>query len=104
MIFTSFIWESVADLRKLDNDIALGYLTEKITPEVLDKLEKYHIQQICPRLEHVTEEDFKYATDRGFSVRFWGIKNINDMMRAISIGGDGMTCNFPDKLSEALGR
>ncbi|MDD6143189.1 MAG: glycerophosphodiester phosphodiesterase family protein [bacterium] len=105
VIFTSFMWQSIEDLRKLDGSIRLGLLTEtEITPELLDKLEAFHIQQICPRIDLVTEESMKLAVNRGFSVRFWGIKNTDDMHRAISLGGDGMTCNFPDKLSEALGR
>lgn len=105
VIFTSFMWQSIEDLRKLDDSIRLGLLTEtEITPELLDKLEAFHIQQICPRIDLVTEESMKLAVNRGFSVRFWGIKNTDDMHRAISLGGDGMTCNFPDKLSEALGR
>lgn len=102
VIFTSFIWESVAELRKLDSEITLGYLTREITPEVLDLLEKHHIQQICPLVSTVTEESMRLAVDRGFSVRFWGIKDEEQMHRAIELGGDGMTCNFPDKLTAAL--
>lgn len=102
VIFTSFIWESVAELRKLDSEITLGYLTREITPEILDLLEKHHIQQICPLVSTVTEESMRLAVDRGFSVRFWGIKDEEQMHRAIELGGDGMTCNFPDKLTAAL--
>lgn len=104
VIFTSFMWQSVEDLRKLDSEIHLGYLTDAITPEMLDKLAAHHIQQICPRVDLVTEEIMKLAISRGFSVRFWGIKNVDDMNRALTLGGDGMTCNFPDKLTQALGR
>ena len=104
VIFTSFIWESVAELRKLDSEIKLGYLTCEITPEVLDLLKKHHIQQICPLVSVVNEESMRLAVERGFSVRFWGIKDEEQMHRAIALGGDGMTCNFPDKLTAALNR
>ena len=105
VIFTSFHWESVAEMRRLDGDIMLGFLTGEITPEMLDQLEKHRIQQICPRVDLVGEESMKLATERGFSVRFWGVKNVERMMRALELGGgDGMTVNFPDRLAEALGR
>lgn len=98
VIFTSFAWDSVIALRKLDPEIKLGYLTGAITEEVLDELEKHDIQQICPRVDLVTEESMALAQERGFSVRFWGVKTIELMNRALALGGDGMTCNFPDKL------
>ncbi|MBQ4451904.1 MAG: hypothetical protein II912_05995 [Clostridia bacterium] len=102
VIFTSFIWESVAELRRLDPDIRLGYLTREISPETLDMLEENHVQQICPQLSRVTPESMRLAVDRGFSVRFWCVTNTDLMHRAIELGGDGMTVNFPDKLALAL--
>ena len=42
------------------------------------------------------------AQSKGFSVRFWGAKTVELMHRALELGGDGMTCNFPDKLNAAL--
>lgn len=102
VIFTSFIWDSVVSLRELDSDIRLGFLTGAITEEVLDKLAKYEIQQICPRVDLVTEASMALAQSRGFSVRFWGAKTIELMNRALELGGDGMTCNFPDKLHAAM--
>ncbi len=38
----------------------------------------------------------------GFRVRAWGVKN-EDLMRAVcEAGADGMTVNFPDKLTAYL--
>ncbi len=102
VIFTSFIWESVAELRRLDSTIRLGYLTRDITTETLDMLKEHDVQQICPQISRVTAESFKLAAERGFSIRFWGVTNTELMNRAIAFGGDGMTVNFPDKLSLAL--
>lgn len=102
VIFTSFLWDSLVVLRKLDPKIAIGYLTEKITPEALDLLEAHHMGQICPRVNTVQKSDMSMARERGFSVRFWGIQNEESMRLALALGGDGMTVNFPDKLTAAL--
>ena len=75
---TSFIWESMERVRRLDAQTAAGFLTERITDEM------------------------RLARERGFSVRFWGVKNEELMRRALALGGDGMTVNFPDKLTAAL--
>ena len=100
--FTSFSWDSLVALRGLDREIAAGFLTERITAEALDRLAAYGIGQICPRAAAVSEADMALARGRGFSVRFWGIRDEADMRRAIALGSDGMTCNFPDKLTRAL--
>ncbi len=102
VIFTSFIWESVCAMRKLDPSIRLGYLTREINTETLDLLSAHSIQQICPQLSRVTKESMALAVKRGFSVRFWCVTNTELMQRAIELGGDGMTVNFPDKLALAL--
>lgn len=104
VIFTSFKWESVAELRRLDSEIRLGFLTREFNSEILDRLQAHNIQQVCPRINIMNEENMQMAIDRGFSVRFWGIKTEEDMHRAIQLGGDGTTCNFPDKLAAALNR
>jgi glycerophosphoryl diester phosphodiesterase len=65
-------------------------------------LKEHDVQQICPQISRVTAESFKLAAERGFSIRFWGVTNTELMNRAIAFGGDGMTVNFPDKLSLAL--
>lgn len=101
---TSFIWESIEAVRALDAEIAVGYLTDRITPEMLDRLECLHVGQICPRVDLVDEADMSLARRRGFSVRFWGVKNEAYMHRALELQGDGMTVNFPDKLAVALGK
>lgn len=102
VIFTSFLWDSLVQLRTLDPEIALGYLTERITPQTLNRLEAIHIRQICLRISAVSEADMRMARERGFSVRFWGVADETLMLRALELDGDGMTVNFPDRLSAAL--
>lgn len=104
VIITSFIWESIEEMRRLDAEIRIGFLTREITAETLDLLAAHGMQQICPRVGDVTEESMCLARERGFSVRFWGVANEEVMHRALSFDGDGMTVNFPDKLTRALGR
>lgn len=102
VVFTSFYWESIEAIRELDPLLYTGFLTDRISSDILNKLARAGVPQICPRLDCVSESDMEIAKQRGFSVRFWGIRDEKDMHRAIQLKGDGMTCNFPDKLSAAL--
>lgn len=100
--FTSFYWESVVEIKRLDPTFCTGFLTERITLDMLNQLRQAGIEQICPRIDTVTEADMALAREYGRSVRFWGIRNEDDMRRAVDLNGVGMTCNFPDKLSDLL--
>lgn len=102
VIFTSFLWESIVALRQCSQEAKIGYLTYCINDEVLNLLEWHRIEQICPDISQTNASQVALAKSRGFSVRFWGIKNEALMMKALSLDGEGMTVNFPDKLVAAL--
>ena len=56
----------------------------------------------CPKAEIISRELVDKFKAQGYSVRAWGVKNEELMRRVIDSGADGMTVNFPDKLTEAL--
>ena len=43
-----------------------------------------------------------YAHGKGLEIRAWGIRNDEDMERAIALGSNGMTTNWPERLIERL--
>ena len=91
VIITSFYWQSILSLRKLDDSIRLGYLTEKVDEAILKDLLDNHIQQICPRIDDFDELMFDRCTSLGLSIRYWGISDTPRMLKALKLGGDGMT-------------
>lgn len=102
VIVTSFVWESLVEVRRLDPDLSLGFLTEQIDSAVLARLAAIDIRQICPRAATLTPELVMDARQQGFSVRAWGVTDPDLMVRALDCGVDGMTVNFPDKLAACL--
>lgn len=102
VIITSFCWQSLLNLRKLDASIRLGYLTEKVDEVILKNLLDNHIQQICPCIDYFDESMFGRCVALGLSIRYWGISDTPRMLKALSLGGDGMTINNPIKLQREL--
>ena len=49
-----------------------------------------------------TEESVAAWRKKGLGVRAWGIKDTTIMKRMCALGVDGMTVNFPDKLTALL--
>lgn len=102
VIFTSFHWESLVALREADATISLGFLTERVEEDLLNRMKALNFGQICPRIDDLDAASVALARSHGFSVRTWGIKTTELMQRAIDLAVDGMTINFPDKLTCAL--
>ncbi|MCC2686478.1 MAG: Glycerophosphoryl diester phosphodiesterase family, partial [Paenibacillaceae bacterium] len=88
--------------RQLDPTIRVGHLLPAITPEAVTRLLDIKATQICPKADQVTGEAVHYAKSHGLSVRAWGVATPQHMENAIACGVDGMTVNFPDRLTKRL--
>lgn len=102
VIVTSFSRDCLTEVRRLDHDIRLGYLTGQIEPDILRQLQEQEMGQICPKAANLTKDQVAEAQRLGFDVRAWGVADTDLMDRAIACGVDGMTVNFPDKLAARL--
>ena len=103
-IVTSFSFDRLINIRKFDNEISLGFLTQCVTEDNIKMLLNHNIQQICPKAENINKELVCKAKASGLSVRAWGVKNVELMEHAYNCGVDGVTVNFPDKLCELIRR
>jgi glycerophosphoryl diester phosphodiesterase len=101
---TSFIYQNLLNTREVDKKIKMGYLMGKTDMDVINQLKSIGAQQICPDAQKTTAEDVELAKRHGLEVRAWNIANTDVMEKSISMGVDGMTVNFPDKLAEALAK
>ena len=65
----------------------------------LEELKRIGVEELCPRATIVTPEKVAMWHREGFNVRAYGPEN-EEMMRYIyDCLTDGMTVNFPDKLT-----
>ncbi len=100
---TSFLYDALKNVRKIDSNIKLSWLIEdKISKENIDKILKIKGTQICPRASLVSKKDIEIANNNGLGVRLWGIDNEEIMKKVYKLNIEGMTVNFPDKLIELL--
>ncbi len=105
VFITSFIYNALSNVRKLDNDIKIGWLIkEDIDVKNILELSKIFGNQICPPANLVSKEGIKLARNNGLGVRLWGIPNEEIMRKVYNLDTDGMTVNFPDKLKELIER
>ncbi|MBQ6698999.1 MAG: MBL fold metallo-hydrolase [Oscillospiraceae bacterium] len=104
VVITSFDFESLCDMSEYAPELRLGYLTVEESDEILEKMKKYNISELCPLAKNVNEEKVRRWHSEGFNVRAWGVLNEEVMKNVYDAGADGMTVNFPDKLAEYISR
>ncbi len=100
---TSFDYDILKEVRKINKDIKISWLIkEKINQDNIEKLLKIKGNQICPEASNVSKEDIKLAQKNGLHVRLWGVYTEEIMNQVYRLDIDGMTVNFPDKLNQLL--
>ena len=99
VIITSFMLDELSRLRQYAPSLQTGFLTKSTSEETLQALDALKIDEYCPHASSVTKESVKAWHRLGFNVRAWGVQNEELMRNVYLSGADGMTVNFPDKLT-----
>lgn len=99
---TSFMLDSLLVLAKEPDKPRLGYLARTFSPELLDQMKEQGIEEYCPAAESLNEEMVEAVRARGMGLRAWGVSSEELMRRMCALRVDGMTVNFPDKLTQYL--
>lgn len=114
VVVTSFIFDAIAEMKRVAPELRVGFLTKLFrdpaidsivtdaSEEVIKKLLDMGAYEICPKGSDITAERVAYWHSLGLGVRAWGISDTDVMKRVYEAGVDGMTVNFPDKLTELL--
>jgi len=101
-ILTSFTYDNLVRAREYNPNYKIGYLVEEVTDEVIEKLKAIGGEQLCPHSSQTTKENVDAWHKMGFDVRAWGVSDTEIMKNVVLAGADGMTVNFPDKLTEFM--
>lgn len=101
-VVTSFNYNYIKEFRETAPEFRIGWLVHNLDPETVEKLKAINGEEICPKAELLTKEIVHSLHGQGFNVRAWGVFNEEIMKNAVESGADGMTVNFPDKLTRYL--
>ncbi len=93
---TSFHWYPLVQARALNATVPLGYLTQRYDNDLLDRLVRRGINQLCLHVGQLTAQRVAEAHARELVVRAWGIDHPWQIARLFETGADGATVNWPD--------
>ena len=101
---TSFYWYPLLEARALHPTVPLGYLTQRYDDDLLDRLVRRGIDQLCLHVGQLTAQRVAEAHARSLAVRAWGIDARWQIDRLFETGTDGATVNWPDWIAEHAGK
>ncbi len=93
---TSFLWYPLLEARALHPTVPLGYLTQRCDADLLERLARRRIDQLCLHIGQLTAERVALAHAHGLALRAWGIDQRWQIDRLFETGVDGATVNWPD--------
>ncbi|MFQ6029478.1 MAG: glycerophosphodiester phosphodiesterase [Dehalococcoidia bacterium] len=99
---TSFDKTRLKEVRAYAPQLPAGWLVGECDDAVLDQAEVLGLSMLCPRADLVTPDLVTRLRSRGFVIRAWGVATEELMRSVVDAGADGMTINFPDKLTAYL--
>ncbi len=105
-IVTSFNYDSLVAMRKLDADLPLGWLVQKVDADIIAQANAIRLYQLCPIANGISAVQVAQARTVVKEVRAWGLYGatirhhnaelIALIQQVVACGCDGMTINWPD--------
>jgi len=100
--FTSFYFDYIKKIKELNPKARVGWLIGEVGEDKMNDLMEIGGEELAPKAEDITEELMTAWRANGLGVRAWSVLNIALMKKMCRLGVDGMTVNFPDRLSAYL--
>ena len=97
-IVSSFQKNELFQMRKLDENVALGILSKASVTEAIELGKLLKASAIHPSLGIITRDNVKASHKAGFSVNVWTVNEPEDIQRMREFGVDGIISDFPDRL------
>lgn len=100
--FTSFHFDYIKNIKELNPAVRVGLLTDKTDDETIESLLSIGGEEFDPKADTISEEFVKKLRGKGLGVRAWGVGSVALMKKMCQLRVDGMTVNFPDRLTQYL--
>lgn len=98
-IISSFNWEELKIMRKLNAEIAIAVLIENENPlDALPLAKELHAVAINPDYKNLTLEIANQIRAAGFKIYPWTVNQPQAIIKMKRIGVDGMFTNYPERV------
>ena len=97
-IISSFNWDELKEMRKINKDVAIAVLTEENPEDAIPIAKELNAQAINPFFKMLTEDNTTAIKDAGFKIYTWTVNEPQDIANMQELGVDGIITNFPERV------
>lgn len=97
-LVSSFDWNALQNVRKLNPEIPLGVLTYTDLDLAIGFAEHIDAETIHPHFHLLTSENTAMMQQKGFKVFTWTVNEPEDIAMIKSFSPDGIITDFPDRI------
>lgn len=97
-LVSSFDWNALQEIHRLDPEIPLGVLTLTDLELAVGFAEFIHVRSIHPYFHLLTRENTATMQQKGFEVFPWTVNEAEDIQKIKSCNVNGIISDFPDRI------
>lgn len=96
-LISSFRWDELQAMRKLNPDIPIGVLTEEDPLLAIEMARQLNAEAIIADYNTVTEANVSAIRQQGFRVYVWTVNEMEDIERMKDLEVNGIITNYPER-------
>ncbi len=97
-LISSFHWDELREMRRINPDIAIAVLTEGDPLKAIPVAKELNAEAINPNFKTINLEVANVIRDAGFKIYTWTVNEPNDMNMAKRWAVDGIITDYPDRV------
>ncbi|WP_279306092.1 glycerophosphodiester phosphodiesterase, partial [Leptospira ellisii] len=105
VLISSFSWECLERIRKIDSEIKLGILVGEESGNVEDAIvfaEKVGAWSVHPSVREASKENLEKISEKNLLKVVYTVNEAADMRTFLDRGADGLFTNFPKRMLKLL--
>lgn len=98
-IVSSFKWEELRKMRKVNPEVRIAILTEEDPLDALEIAKELNAEAINPYFVNLTTENVSQIQKEGFKIYTWTVNDLEDIEKMKVFGVDGIITNYPERVN-----
>ncbi|WP_339664218.1 glycerophosphodiester phosphodiesterase [Maribacter arcticus] len=98
-IISSFNWDELKEMRKLNPDVAIAVLTEENPIDAIPMAKELQAVAINPYFKKLDLDVANQIHDAGFKIYTWTVNEPEDIDAMKKLAVDGIITNFPERVN-----
>ena len=97
ILFSSFNWEELKDLRSLSDKVQLALITEEDPLLAIDYALKLKAVAINPNYKDLNEQNISMINEKGLKIYTWTVNSKIEIDKLKTLNVNGIITDFPDR-------